>query len=238
MLPLARQNAYRARYAQLNPGWRSSGDELEALARHHIRSGARVLDVGCGRGGVLELLWPAAALAVGLDPDWRSLAGQRTSMPLACGLGEALPFASAVIDVAVAVWVLEHLPRPEFVLGEIYRVLRPGGRFLVLTPNVRHPLLWANRAGQLVPAVQRALVPALYGRAEADTFRVHYRANTPARLAALAVAAGFQVETLRTIADPTYLAFNEPLFRLSLLLERCLPVGWGVHLLGVLVKPA
>jgi hypothetical protein len=106
-----------------------------------------------------------------------------------------------------------------------------------LTPNVRHPLLWANRASQLWPVVQRRLVPALYGRAEADTFRVHYRANTPARLAGLAAAAGFTVETLRAIPDPTYLAFNEAFFRASLALEGLLPEGWGVHLLGVLRKP-
>lgn len=237
MLPLSKQNRYRARYAELRRGWRPSGDELEALARRQIRPGVRVLDVGCGRGGVLELLWRDAALAVGLDPDWRSLAEQRTGMALSAGVAEALPFAAGAFDVVVAVWVFEHLPDPAAALRAAWRVLRPGGRLLFLTPNVRHPVVWANRASQLWPAVQRRLVPALYGRAEADTFRVHYRANTPARLTSLAAAAGFTVELLRAIPDPTYLAFNDLLFRASLALEMWLPEGWGVHLLGVLAKP-
>ena len=232
MLPLEIQNAYRARYARQRPGWRPSGDELERLVRQ-TAPGGRLLDVGCGRGGVVELVWEAAALAVGLDPDWRSLAEQRTPLHLACGLGEAIPFAAAQFDLVLAVWVLEHLPRPAVVLGEIARVLRPGGRLICLTPNARHPVVWANRVSRWLPAVQRALIPALYGRAEADTFRVYYRANTPAQLGALAAGAGLRVEALRVIADPTYLAFNAALFQASVLLEASLPAGWGVHLLGV-----
>lgn len=232
MLPLEIQNAYRAQYARQRPGWCASGDELERLVRQ-AAPGGRLLDVGCGRGGVVELVWEAAALAVGLDPDWRSLAEQRTPLRLACGLGEAIPFAAAQFDLVLAVWVLEHLPRPAVVLGEIARVLRPGGRLICLTPNARHPVVWANRVSRWLPAVQRALIPALYGRAEADTFRVYYRANTPAQLAALAAGAGLQVEAMRVIADPTYLAFNAALFQASVLLEASLPAGWGVHLLGV-----
>ena len=205
---------------------------MERLVRQ-TAPGGRLLDVGCGRGGVVELVWEAAALAVGLDPDWRSLAEQRTPLRLACGLGEAIPFAAAQFDLVLAVWVLEHLPRPAVVLGEIARVLRPGGRLICLTPNARHPVVWANRVSRWLPAVQRALIPALYGRAEADTFRVYYRANTPAQLAALAAGAGLRLEALRVIADPTYRAFNAALFQASVLLEASLPAGWGVHLLGV-----
>ena len=236
MLPLDRQNRYRARYAREHPGWRSSGAELEALVRGHLRPDGHVLDVGCGRGGVMELFWRAVALAVGLDPDPASLREQRTGMPAAAGLAEALPFADQTFDLAIAVWVLEHLPRPEAAVREVGRVLKPGGRFVFLTPNAWHPLVRANRAGQLWPRLQRALVPALYGRSADDTFRVYYRANTPARLAALAAAGGFQAAALRAIGDPTYLAFNDPLYHFSVAGERWLPARWRVHLLGDWVK--
>ena len=84
--------------------------------------------------------------------------------------------------------------------------------------------------------LQRRLVPKLYGRDEADTFRVHYRANTLRHLRQLAFRFNMQVITLRAIPDPTYLAFNDFFFHLSVLIERCLPPSWGVHLLGDFVK--
>src|SRR5262245_41800679 len=145
MLPLERQNRYRARYKQDRPGWQPSGEIFEALVRRTLTPASRVLDVGCGRGGVMELFWREVRLSVGLDPDVASLREHRTTMPLAAGLGEALPFAAGRFDVVIALWVLEHLTRPEAFLSEVARALAPGGHLLFLTPNARHPLLLANR---------------------------------------------------------------------------------------------
>jgi hypothetical protein len=115
-------------------------------------------------------------------------------------------------------------------------VLRPGGHFVFLTPNLRNPLLAFNRLGRLLPQLQRRLVPRLYGRVEADTFPVQYRANTASAIRALAARTGLEVADLRVIPDPTYLAFNRFMFRASVLADRLLPRGWGVHLLGDLTK--
>ncbi len=237
MLSLERQNRYRERYKRQRPGWRPSGEVFEALVRKRFAAGMRVLDVGCGRGGVIELLWREAGLPVGVDPDLASLREHRAEIRRVCGLGEALPVADGQFDLVLALWVLEHVARPERLLAEVHRALRPGGRFLFLTPNARHPLLLFNRFSWAFPAVQRVLVPRLYGRAEADTFQVRYLANTLPRLRQLAAGAGFVVDSLTTISDPTYLAFNEPMFRLSTLLERLLPASLHVHLIGDWQKP-
>jgi hypothetical protein len=85
--------------------------------------------------------------------------------------------------------------------------------------------------------MQRRLVPRLYGRVEADTFPVQYRANTASAIRALAARAGLEVTDLRVIPDPTYLAFNRFMFRASVISDQLLPRGWGVHLLGDLVRP-
>lgn len=236
MLPLERQELYRQRYARQRSGWRSSGARLEALVRASAGSGARVLDVGSGRGGVMELIWDQVGLAVGVDPDRASLLERRVPLPVAQALGDGLPLADACFDVALAIWVFEHLAKPGDTLVEIGRVLRPGGRLIFLTPNRRHPLIWANRLSQLLPRLQRRLVPTLYGRAADDTFRVHYRANEANGIVRLAASAGFTVESLEPIPDPTYLAFNDLAFSLSSWLESLLPRAWGVHLLGVLRK--
>src|SRR5439155_1732793 len=77
LLPLTLQNAYRERYRAIRPGWRSSGDQLEAIVRSHVTPSSRVLDLGCGRGGVVELFWREVELAAGLDPDSPSLTDHR-----------------------------------------------------------------------------------------------------------------------------------------------------------------
>ncbi len=236
MLPLERQNRYRERLRREFPHWRSSGDEFEALARQRLGPGSRVLDLGCGRGGVMELLWREVRCAAGVDPDLASLREHRAGLPLVCARGEALPFRMESFDVVFGLWVLEHLPQPGVVLRGIWRVLAPGGRFLFLTPNADHPLLIANRFSWAFPAVQKLLVPKLYGRSEADTFRVRYQANTPARLRQLAASGGFAIASQRTISDPTYLAFNEPGYRLSVWLESWLPPSRYVHIIGDWVK--
>jgi hypothetical protein len=80
-------------------------------------------------------------------------------------------------------------------------------------------------------------VPRVYGRDEADTFPVQYRANTVGAIQAHAEASGLQVYDLRVVPDPTYLAVNSFMFRASVMSERLMPKGWGVHLLGDLIRP-
>ncbi len=237
LLPLTLQNSYRARYKAMRPEWRSSGDQLEALVRGYITPESRVLDLGCGRGGVVELFWRDVALAAGLDPDKPSLSEHRApGMPVIRGVGERLPFVGETFDLIVCLWVLEHVKDPATVLREVRRVLAPGGHFVFLTPNLRNPLLFLNRLGKALPALQRRVVPRLYGRVEADTFRVRYRANTVHNLRGLASESGLQVAELRVVPDPTYLALNSLMFRASVFAERVTPRGWGVHLLGDLKK--
>src|SRR5450759_144407 len=237
LLPLTLQNTYRARYSAMRPGWRSSGDQLEALVRGYVTPETSVLDLGCGRGGVVELFWRDVKLAAGIDPDSPSLTGHRAAgMPILRAVGERLPFAGESFDLVVCVWVLEHLSEPLKVFSEVRRVLRPGGHFAFLTPNLRNPLLVLNRVGKALPLVQAWLVSRFYGRREADTFPVQYRANTVGALRALAAAGGLEVTELRVVPDPTYLAVNGFMFTTSLLAEKLMPKGWGVHLLGDLTK--
>lgn len=239
-LTLDRQNAYRARYAHMRPGWQPATAVYEALIRQILgrdtawRVPTTLLDLGCGRGGVLEQIADLPLRAVGLDPDLASLAEHRLpDLPRAVALAEAIPLPPASVDVIISAWVLEHLPDPARVFREVGRVLRPGGAFIFLTPNRSSLIALLNRA--LMP-LQNALVPRLYGRAETDTFPVRYRANTRRQIEALAHTSGLRLETFHTITDPTYLAFAEPLFRLSVVLARVRPAMMQVHLVGVCRK--
>src|SRR5260370_10576068 len=159
-LPLDVQNSYRARYRVMRPGWSSSGEQFEALVRSHLTPESSVLDLGCGRGGVVELFWKDVRLAAGLDPDAASLGEHRAGgMPVVTARGEQLPFARDSFDLVVSVWVLEPLPSPESVLREVHRVLRPGGHFPFLTPSLRNPLLSSAPLRRALPQLHPRLVP-------------------------------------------------------------------------------
>ena len=154
MLPLSVQNAYRERYRAIRPGWKSSGDQLEAMVRSHVTARSRILDLGCGRGGVVELLWRDVELAAGLDPDSPSLSEHRAQgMPVVRGVGERMPFVDESFDLIVCLWVLEHLKDPVEAFREVRRVLRPRGHFVFVTPNMRNPLMVANRIGKALPSL-------------------------------------------------------------------------------------
>ncbi len=230
-LSLDRQNAYRARYSKLHPGWQPATQVYESLIRERLTPATRLLDLGCGRGGVVEQLGNILERPIGLDPDLESLREFRMrGVALAQAVADRLPLGDSCVDMIVCSWVFEHLDNPGRVLSEARRVLKPGGCLIFLTPNARSLVVGLNR---VLRPWQRALVPRLYGRAEADTFPVRYRANSPKQLSALADQSGLKLEQLRQVEDPTYLAFHPLLFRLSAFMAGITP---PVHLAGVLVR--
>jgi SAM-dependent methyltransferase len=219
----------------MRPGWRPSSQVYQDLVAACLRPDARVLDLGCGRGGVMERLRPQAGFVAGLDPDESSLREHRAPLlGLSCGLAQALPYVDDIFDLVCSSWVLEHLAEPERVFAEVNRALRPGGHFIFLTPNVRHPLLVLNRA---LGWTQGRLVDCAYGRAEENIFPALYRANTARQIEQLARMAGMEQVSLRFVEDPTYLAFSQPLFRLACLLARVIPRWMWVHMVGEYVTP-
>ena len=98
--------------------------------------GGRLLDPATGTGSLIpNLLALGYAVEAGdLDPSAYTLASP-PCRPL--DLAERLPYADASFDVIVCLETLEHLPSPRHALGEFARILRPGGRLVVSTPNVQ-----------------------------------------------------------------------------------------------------
>jgi SAM-dependent methyltransferase len=238
MLSLAQQNHWREVYATAHPGWRPATEDFAARVRACLRPDARLLDVGCGRGGLIEQLAHPLSGIVGIDPDFASLREhRRITLPRAAARSDRLPFADHSFDVVIASWLLEHLEDPGATFAAIRRVLRSGGSFIFITPNARHPLAWANSMAGRLGRAQGRLVDHLYGRGESDTFPTIYRANTPAALKDLAANAGLSPPDISLIADPTYLAFNRTMFRLTCAIDDRLPPDRRIHLVGAARKP-
>lgn len=184
----------------------------------------------------MEQLDHPLAQVVGIDPDWLSLREHRLNLTGAVAFSDDLPFAPESFDLAFASWVLEHLARPFLTFQSIARVLKPGGVFVFITPNGRHPLALLNQTMGKLGALQGKLVAGLYGRSADDTFATHYRANSRAGLENLAAQSGLHLAQFHAIPDPTYLAFNRPFFQLMSRIEDALPAERKIHLVGVFVK--
>jgi ubiquinone/menaquinone biosynthesis C-methylase UbiE len=103
---------------------------------------ARVLDIGCGDAGVIIAFAEAGADAAGVEISWDSLrrAAVRAeehgvTVALLAGVAESLPFEDGRFDLVILDNVLEHVQDREHTLGEIHRVLRPGGLLYMVTPK-------------------------------------------------------------------------------------------------------
>lgn len=96
---------------------------------------AKVLEIGCGTGAVTRILaqWDSVAQAVGVDPSpvfikrARALAQGISNLSFQEGDGRSLALAASAFDVVVIHTTLSHVPQPERLIEQAFRVLRPGG---------------------------------------------------------------------------------------------------------------
>ena len=108
-----------------------------ALALAGISPGARFLDVGCGTGRWVRRYAELGFSPVGVDATLGMLRIARchqASVPLAAGLAQSLPFSDLAFDCLSDITVVQHIPY-EFqssALREMVRVLKPGGRMILL----------------------------------------------------------------------------------------------------------
>jgi SAM-dependent methyltransferase len=139
-----RRSRSREFFASTAAGWDALRQELFGNA---VGGGAllglldpswTVGDLGCGSGHVSALLAPFVARVIGVDASAEMLAqaGARLAhvgdVQLRAGELEHIPIADGELDAAVISLVLHHAPDPRRVLGEAHRVLRTGGRLLLV----------------------------------------------------------------------------------------------------------
>lgn len=146
----------------------SPGRTWESLARGvmGLLDLGDVLDVGSGDGALASMLAPRAKSITCLDKSAKMVAAAKKRLKAANVVeGDAadLPFATASFDVALAFNVLVYLEEPEGAVAELCRVLRPGGRVVVVTLDAHEERALATayghaNLGQTPAALKRALV--------------------------------------------------------------------------------
>ena len=108
-----------------------------ALALAAVPRGARFLDVGCGTGRWVRRYGDLGFSIVGVDATIGMLRMARahdTRAPLTVGLAQSLPFSNAAFDCLSDITVVQHIPYAlqSKALLEMVRVLKPGGRMLLM----------------------------------------------------------------------------------------------------------
>ena len=158
------------------------------------------VDIGCGDGMATAVAvarceqTPGANVTI-IGLDWSRTAldrARRRGVPVARAAidGLGLPLASGSVDVVIMSELIEHLVDTDAALAEAGRVLVPGGRLLLSTPNLA---AWYNRvllAFGIQPIFTEVSLRRIYGRPGRDVVG-HLRIFTRRALEEILVAAGF-----------------------------------------------
>jgi ubiquinone/menaquinone biosynthesis C-methylase UbiE len=173
---------------------------LRFLMEHGAIGGSRLLDCGCGAGEYVVALRGVGVEAVGVE-----FLAEKVATARARGVPgdwvqqadlEALPFASDCFNSALLNEVLEHVPDERRALAEVWRVLRPGGTLIVLSPNRLYPFethgVYLRASGRALPP-HIPFVPYIPLRLGRRLFRYWARNYWPRELAELVRSAGFEL---------------------------------------------
>jgi ubiquinone/menaquinone biosynthesis C-methylase UbiE len=233
-----KQEFYREKYRKSKLDWHDSLTIFRSFIDKEIKSDTRVLDIGCGHSVYLKDIFNKTDETYGIDSDRDSLTKNSIIRNKFIGNAEHLPFTDNFFDVIIMAWVIEHLANPEQVFKEIYRVLKPSGKVIFLSPNSRNYNIWLIR---LIPQrFHDFFTKKLYARQENDTYKKYYKANSAKKINKLLTKIGFIKKELIINGDPSYISFNKILYKLACLVEKFLELkcfeNYRVHLIGVFVK--
>lgn len=199
----ASESAFRGFPGQTNPDASDRAATILRLLRG--QKATRFLDIGCGDGQLTASAGEAVSAdeihGVDLNPEMIQLAQEKGVLAVRADLDrEPLPYPSNFFDLALASEVIEHIYDPGSLLAEVRRVLVPGGKFIVTTPNLAS---WHNRLALLLGFQPWLTAASLYdpgaGKLNLGTFLTkvgtvggdHLRVITLKALRDIAVAHGF-----------------------------------------------
>lgn len=206
----------------------------------HVGPESVVLDIGAGAGERNSYnLKGKCKKIVGVDFDDRVAENPLLDQGIVMQ-DKTLPVPDNTFDVAFSVYVLEHVDDAELFASEVARVLKPGGRFISMTPNRWH---YVCLVASMTPHRFHEWFNRGRGRDEDDTFPTCYRLNTGRAQKKHFGQAGLSPEEIAMIeCEPKYLKFAAPAYLCGVAYERLVNAtnllkGLRVNIVSTFRKP-
>ena len=187
---------------------------LEAAVDGGLSPEATVLEIGCGRTApVLKRLKGKAKNLIGIEVVDFTVADPALQL-LTRDVADMHGIPDSSVDLAFSRSVMDHVPDAEGAFREIARVLKPGGRYVFLTPSLYD---YGSLVAAMIPnSLHPWIVRRVEGRAEQDTFPTQYQCNTKRRIRRLASDHSLNIAQFEFLGQyPNYLKFNTFLFRMG-----------------------
>ena len=146
---------------------------------HTFHGNEKLLDAGCGDGGVARLLRQRVREVVAVDVEASAAWREEPGLTFAVADAEELPFADASFDVVHSKDSLHHMDSPELALAEYRRVLKSQGSALIIEANRYNPLFYPHMTLALghehfTRRRFRSLVSVVFPEARFGAFEAHY----------------------------------------------------------------
>jgi SAM-dependent methyltransferase len=215
---------------------------LEREIDSYLRPEFTVLEAGCGRNAeVLAKYRGKAKRLIGVDPVEFTLAEGLDEIELQRGDISETGLPSNSVDLVISRALMEHIQKPRPAFAEIQRVLKPGGHYVYLVPNLGD---YGSLVALATPnSLHPAIVKFVEGRDLHDTFPAFFRCSTKGSIQNFCDSTGLELVKCDYLGQyPAYFQFNSFLFWLATGYEKLISKvdalkvlrGW---LLVVIRKP-
>ena len=138
--------------ATIDPRWGS--DNREQKARNILQclnlltdldlETLSCVDIGCGSGGISAHLAPSFKQVCGVDPEpwerWGHYTSAHPTLSFREESIENLSLPDNSVDIVICNQVYEHVPSPQILIAQIFRILKPGGICYFAGPNLLYPI--------------------------------------------------------------------------------------------------
>ena len=194
-----------------------------------IQPGMRILHAGSGWDKKqVSIKYKDTCTVVGIDLD--PAVAERFHSEFHLASLNKMPFEDNSFDVVFSEYVFEHLEEPDGAFQEIRRVLKPGGKLLVITPNL---FSYKSLAAHFTPYSFHVWMGNIrYGRGhEADMYPTTFLCNTRGAFKRFAKKHGFQINNMAIVTNgPTWFSKFPVIFEIfqlfHLLIDRIEALSW------------